>query len=136
MRQIVQAPPNLGGACTDRTTTWAERESPMGRRKVTPEERERRRHEANAARKNAMLRADVPLFADQLPEHTADGEYWRWRRNKAEAAERTGYLWGLRLLDVLRLIAIRRHALRAAGAEAFAKLDAHCRSTYPAGHWY
>jgi len=62
----------------------------MSRRKRTPEERERRRHRASANRKNAQLRTELPLFADQLPEHTAEGEYWHWRRNKALAAERGG----------------------------------------------
>jgi hypothetical protein len=108
----------------------------MKRRKLTPEEREHRRHERSAARKNAKLKAEVPLFADQLPQHTAEGEYWHWRFNKATAAERCAHVEGLQLLDVLRLLAIRTYALKVAGKEAFAKLDAYCRRTYPPGHWY
>jgi hypothetical protein len=52
------------------------------------------------------------------------------------AAERCGYIQGLRLLDVLRVLAIRAYALKAVGMQAFAKLDAYCRRTYPPGHWY
>src|SRR5262245_13828844 len=51
--------------------------------KISPEEKQRRRHQRSAARKNARLQADAPLFADQLPQHTAEGEYWHWRRNVA-----------------------------------------------------
>src|SRR5262245_19048351 len=108
----------------------------MRRRKLTPQERERRRHRASAARKNARLRAEVPLFADQLPGHTAAGEYGHWRRNKAPAAKRTAYVWGCQLLDVLRLVAVRAYARKATGEEAFAKLDAYCRHTYPPGYRY
>src|SRR5262249_19081782 len=108
----------------------------MRRRKLTPAERERRRHGASAARKNARLRAGLPLFADQLPGHTADGEYWHWRRHKALAAERTAYASGCQPLDVLRRVAIRTYAREATGEEAFAQLDAYCRRTYPPGYWY
>src|SRR5262245_185767 len=108
----------------------------MRQRKLTPQERERRRHGAGPARKNARRRAEGPLFADQLPQHTAEGEYGHWRRNKALAAERTAYVWGCQLLDVLRLVPIRAYAREAMGEEAFAQLDAYCRRTYPPGYWY
>lgn len=60
--------------------------------KLTPEEKERRKHERSAARKNEKAAAEIgPLFAEQAPTTTAEDEYWHWRRNKARAAD-----WGQR----------------------------------------
>ncbi len=106
--------------------------------KLTPEKNQRRREEQSAARKNAKLRAASPLFADLLPEHTPEGEHWHWRRNKALAAERLGYLAGSRILDELLVCqAVRPYAASLVGAEAFAKLDAHCQCVYSSrSYWY
>jgi hypothetical protein len=106
--------------------------------KLTSQEKQRRREEQSAARKNAQLRAAAPLFADLLPEHTPEGEHRHWRRNKALAAERVAYLAGSRILDELQVCqAIRPYAASLVGPEAFAKLDAYCQRVYPSrAYWY
>ncbi len=106
--------------------------------KLTPEEKQRRREEQSAARKNPKLRAAAPLFAGLLPEHTPEGEHWHWRRNKALPAEPLGYLAGSRILDELLVCqAIRPFATSLVGPEAFARLDTHCQSVYSSrSYWY
>jgi len=106
--------------------------------KLTTEEKQRQRDEQSAARKNAKLRADAPLFAGLLPEHTPEGEHWHWRRNKALAAERVAYIAGNQILDELQVCqSIRPYAAALVGTEAFAKLDAHCQSVYQSrAYWY
>jgi hypothetical protein len=106
--------------------------------KLTTEERQRRHEEQRAARKNVKLRAEAPLFADQLPEHTPEGEHWHWRRNKALAAEHLAFIAGAQLLDELFVCQwLRLHAAALVGAEAFAKLDPHCQRVYPSRtYWY
>ena len=52
-------------------------------RKMTPGEKLAR----EADRRNARVREDVPLFADQLELGTAEGLYWKRRRDWARAAD-------------------------------------------------
>jgi hypothetical protein len=82
----------------------------------------------------------LPLlaYAGLVADNTAEEMYWRWRRSKAVAAEGwAGEVNGDDLLRDLQLIAVRRFALAAVGAEAFEKLDAYCRRTYrSSAYWY
>jgi hypothetical protein len=107
------------------------------RKKRTEAEKLWRRRQQAADRKNARLRDEVPLFADQLPQHTAEGEYWRWRLNLSEGVERCAYVEGCRLLGILRLVAVTGFARKALGEVTFARLDAHCRQVYRSpDYWY
>jgi hypothetical protein len=110
----------------------------MVRKKLTAEEKAARKHQRSAERKNARIREDVPLFADQLPQNTAEGEYWHWRRNKACAAEETrGYYNGVNIFQCLQLQRIWKVAFQFVGEEEFVKLDAYSRRTYPCEtYWY
>jgi hypothetical protein len=106
--------------------------------KLTPEQRQRRREEQGAARKNAKLRKEAPLFAGLLSEHTPETEHANWARNKAEAAERLGFVFGMQILDecYLRQWLLPRFA-QIVGASAYAGLIAYCQRTYPSVEfWY
>lgn len=105
------------------------------RPRLTPEERERRKHQRSADRKNAKLSAEHPLFVDHLKAEgaftDAEKEYWHWRRNKANAAgvfEVAGpAVEGLRWIDVQ---AAERIIGRIAGSELDG-IRAYARRTYP-----
>ena len=99
----------------------------------TPNERAWLRAARSAARKNAKARAALPLLADQLDRHTAEQEYWHWRRNKARAGE--DWLLARDGLQAFRTNAARRLALALLGEPAFTKLDTYCRRTFPAEQW-
>src|SRR5205085_9250662 len=87
--------------------------------KLTPQERERRKHENSARRKNEKLKEALPLFFDQLaPEekHTPDSEYWRDRFRRA-AVPKNGTVFNYAFLCDLQLHMVRRHARHLLGAD-------------------
>lgn len=102
------------------------------RKKLTPEEKERRKHERSAARKNAKIQEQIPLYASQEPQHTPEGEYWHWRTNKALAVENCSiYDQGSRGLRWIEIQAIERWAVELVGPEYAAKMTEHVRRVYP-----
>lgn len=103
----------------------------MRRPKLSEEEKQRRRHERSAARKNAKVEKEIPLFAGLVEKATADTEFWHWRRNKGLAAENTGHRQGREILDELRICQCIRPFVRSlVGDEMFEKLDAHCQRVF------
>jgi hypothetical protein len=83
----------------------------MGR--MTDDEKRRRRHVRDAAKKTAKEKEQAGIFASLVRETTARDEFWRWRFNKAEAAERIDYICGpaRKALDWLTLHDWKRRAL-------------------------
>jgi hypothetical protein len=103
---------------------------------LTPAEKQARRHQQNADKKNARLREEIPLFVDQVPVETAEGERWHWRRNIANGIEHLHMRHGYHFLTLLHLILIRRFAREAIAPEMYAKLDGYCRRTFPCRYTY
>lgn len=113
----------------------------MPRLKLTPAEKEHRKHERSAARKNAKLAADHPLFVDQLQAEgaftTPQAEYWHWRKNKAGSYDggwKYNHAFGDRAtcgLAWIEVQAIERFAQAFIDPAHFADLVAYVRHTYP-----
>lgn len=60
----------------------------MPRVKLSPAEKERRKHQRKAAAMTAAAAKSYgPLFADLAPTYTREDAYWQWRRTKAVVAE-------------------------------------------------
>lgn len=81
--------------------------------RMTEEMKRARRFAREAAKKTAKELGQAGLFAPLVRETTAAEEHWRWRRNKAEAAERLAVICGpaRRALDWLTIHAWKRRAL-------------------------
>ena len=96
-----------------------------------------RRAEQKAARKNAKLKAEIPLFADQVPASTAIGEYWHTRFVKAGAIEGVEELMADRMLEQFHAGCLRQLAQRVLPAEAFERLNAEhwVQEAYPVMYW-
>lgn len=108
---------------------------------MTEEVKTRRRLARKAAKTNAKLAADHPLFVSQLAAEgaftTEDAEYWRWRKQKAggtyDGKWKTEYRFGNPAVNGLAWIevqAIERLAFRLLGPVA-GKLAEYIRRTYP-----
>lgn len=107
----------------------------MPLKKLTEAEKEQRKHQRSAGRKNAKVRKQIPLFADQVEPATPEGEYWHWRSNKA-GRPGTGGMGApgdqaAKGLDWLQLHAIERLAFVLLGPVDAAKVADYVRSTYP-----
>ncbi len=92
-------------------------------------------HARSAAKKNKKLRDDLGMFADQVQAYTSEGEYWRWRSNKATTFNRS--IEHENLLGWFQVFAARRLARRLLGETIWAELDAKAKRTlpgYPSGH--
>jgi hypothetical protein len=105
---------------------------------MTDDEKLLRRIARSAAKKNAKVKEQHPLFAEVLEADgmltTPKAEYWRWRRNVANAAENVGTLGNdpaFRGLKWIELLAIERHAATFIPAEDLAAIIQHMRHTYP-----
>lgn len=95
-----------------------------------------RRHQRRADRENAKAIAAAGMFADvpgEVHAVTAVDMYWRWRRNKALAAENCADVTGsaIRGLKWIELQAIERWAVELLGMSLAVELIAHVRSVYP-----
>lgn len=114
----------------------------MPRAKLTPAERERRKHERSAAKKNAKLVAEAGMFVEQYRREgaftDAQREFWRWRRNIAQGGERIGYICSPAVVGLrwVMLQHVERFASTIIPAEAFARMKAHWRRTYSGNPTY
>jgi hypothetical protein len=105
---------------------------------MTAEERERRRLQRSAARKNAKIEADVPLYAEFLPKHTEKSEYWNWRYNKAGAAENVALLTTTLLGPLLQFDwwTLRNLGRQHLPEAVWRQLDEYICRTYPSvSYW-
>lgn len=133
MRKHVRGDPGVGGKESRCNVSKKTKE------KMTPAQKEWRRRERSAAKKNAKVAATIPLFADQVEKRTAQSEYWHWRRNVAMSFERgsksgVGTTLGV-ALDLIQLQAIERTA-RSVMPELFDELNARVRKTYPSSDYW
>jgi hypothetical protein len=74
----------------------------------------RRRIAKKVAARNAQAREAAPLFAEQVPVETVEGEYWKWRRGKAmvQGGEAAAELWSVDRKWTLRMVrAIARQVM-------------------------
>lgn len=113
----------------------------MPRRKLTDAEKEARKHQRSADKRNAKTEEELGMFAALEPQADARSEYWRWRFNVAKhfGQPHTNADKGVLGLCWLELHAIERWARKTLGPVAD-KIAAHIRRVYPcpdysAGIW-
>ncbi len=102
--------------------------------RMTDDEKRRRRHARDAAKKTAKEKEQAGIFAPLVRETTVRDEYWRWRFNKARAAENVAgayYDQAGRGLVWIELHAIERYAARFIPPADMARLIEHVYRVYP-----
>lgn len=104
----------------------------MGR-KLSEQEKARRAANRALARERAAL---GPLFASQAVRPDEHALLMERRRGMARLVEYTERLAGDRLLDGLFVEHLKRLAAPHLDQATFARLDAYCRDTYPAGQYH
>lgn len=106
--------------------------------KLTEEQKRQRRHARRAAKENAKVREQIPLFADLVPQSTPEIEHWRWRRNISEGVERISVMQWTNRFDEWFTIHILEFVARGliGNDVVFFKLREKCHRTYPSSSYF